>query len=280
MQFDTLPTKLKSLENKPLYALIWTTTPWSLVANQAIAFSKDVVYCVVEDNSKNLYVVAQECVTSIERRFGPLKSITTIKGKKYPLVESYARKRAVIASDNSLTGHELIEARYLHPITKERLPFLPGQHVTTSIGTGLVHTAPAHGPEDFLIAIDNNISVVSYFFFSPTIHLERFAIYINHWLQLSLVDEEGCFTVDTGDKFAGLNVLTDGADKVLDHIGPDVLHTDVITHSYPYDWRTKKPVIIRASHQWFIDINSIKQKAIVSRSDILPKRPVSRSRAY
>lgn len=53
------------------------------------------------------------------------------------------------------------ETKYFHPITKERLPFLPGQHVTTNVGTGLVHTAPAHGPEDFLIAIENNIPVVS-----------------------------------------------------------------------------------------------------------------------
>lgn len=61
-----------------------------------------------------------------------------------------------------LTGQELDQAKYFHPITKQRLPFLSGQHITTSIGTGLVHTAPAHGPEDFLIAIENNISVVSY----------------------------------------------------------------------------------------------------------------------
>lgn len=56
------------------------------------------------------------------------------------------------------------EAKYFQPITKERLSFLPGQHVTTNVGTGLVHTAPAHGPEDFLIAIENNISVVSYLY--------------------------------------------------------------------------------------------------------------------
>lgn len=61
-----------------------------------------------------------------------------------------------------LTGQELGEAKYLHPITKQSLPFVPGHHVTTNVGTGLVHTAPAHGPEDFLIAIENNISVVSH----------------------------------------------------------------------------------------------------------------------
>jgi len=64
----------------------------------------------------------------------------------------------------------LDEAKYLHPITKQRLPFLPGQHVTTNVGTGLVHTAPAHGSEDFLIAIENNIPVVS--------HLLSMTIYI------------------------------------------------------------------------------------------------------
>jgi len=61
-----------------------------------------------------------------------------------------------------LIGQELGEAKYLHPITKQRLPFLSGHHVTTDFGTGLVHTAPAHGPEDFFIAIENNIPVVSY----------------------------------------------------------------------------------------------------------------------
>lgn len=85
-------------------------------------------------------------------------------------------------------------------------------------------------------------------------------------LQLSVIDDEGRFTKDAGNKFVGLDVLTDGANKILDHIRPDVLHIETITHSYPYDWRTKKPIIIRASHQWFIDIKSIKQKAIVSQS--------------
>lgn len=61
-----------------------------------------------------------------------------------------------------LTGQELGEAKYLHPITKQRLPFLSGHHVTTNVGTGLVHTAPAHGAEDFLVAMENNIPVVSH----------------------------------------------------------------------------------------------------------------------
>lgn len=165
MQLDasTLSSKLRNLENKPLYALIWTTTPWSLMANQAIAFSDNIVYCIVEDNSKNLYIFAQECLTSIEQKLGPLKLITTIAGKTHfaALIVFYVPKYFIQLKINFLIGQELSESKYFHPITKKRLPFLSGQHVTTSIGTGLVHTAPAHGPEDFLIAVENNIPVVS-----------------------------------------------------------------------------------------------------------------------
>lgn len=101
-------------------------------------------------------------------------------------------------------------------------------------------------------------------FYSNSIRFELMVL----MLQLSLIDDDGCFIRETGDEFVGLNVLTDGANKILHHIGENVLHTDMITHSYPYDWRTKKPVIIRASHQWFIDINSIKEAAIVSQSSL------------
>ncbi|EZA61699.1 hypothetical protein DMN91_004103 [Ooceraea biroi] len=225
MQLDTLPSKLRNLEDRPLYALIWTTTPWSLIANQAIAFSH-IPYCVVEDNSGNRYILAQECLADVERKIGPLKILTTIEGQ------------------------DLTEAKYLHPVTKERLPFLFGKHVTVKVGTGLVHTAPAHGPDDFLIALENDIPV------------------------LSFIDEDGCFTKEAGDRFAGLDVLTDGGNRVLDHIGADVVHLDTTVHSYPYDWRTKKPVIIRASHQWFIDIGSIRQKAIdsIANLSVYPKQ--------
>jgi len=84
MQLDTLPSTLRNLGDKPIYALIWTTTPWSLIANQAIAFSNDVLYCVVEDNSENRYILAKECLAmlclDIEEKVGPLKMITSIKG--------------------------------------------------------------------------------------------------------------------------------------------------------------------------------------------------------
>lgn len=83
MRVDThvLASSLKDLQNKPLYVLIWTITPWSLIANQA--FSNNIVYCIVENSSKNLYILAQECLASIEQKLGPLKLITTIMGNIY-----------------------------------------------------------------------------------------------------------------------------------------------------------------------------------------------------
>lgn len=82
-------------------------------------------------------------------------------------------------------------------------------------------------------------------------------------LQVSLVDEEGKYTDETGPEFCGKYVLTDGVELTLNKIQKDVLHKEEIVHSYPYDWRTKKPLILRASHQWFINTNALKEKAIV-----------------
>lgn len=83
------------------------------------------------------------------------------------------------------------------------------------------------------------------------------------YFQISLVDEEGKYTDEVGPEFSGLKVLNEGTEAVLAHLKQDVLHTETITHSYPYDWRTKKPIIVRASHQWFINTDSIKEKALV-----------------
>ncbi|XP_043496541.1 isoleucine--tRNA ligase, mitochondrial isoform X1 [Polistes fuscatus] len=214
LQMCDVPLKLKRFTNDTIYALAWTTTPWTLVANQALAFSANSEYCLTEDAHGNFYIIAEALVKNIELKIGHLKSIATINGS------------------------ELSDAKYLHPITKERLPFLPGEHVTMNLGTGLVHTAPAHGPEDFLLALRYNIPV------------------------LSIVDHNGRYTEAAGLEFAGLKVLDEGTEKVLQHVNQDILHVEFIKHSYPYDWRTKEPVIIRASHQWFVDINSIKTKAL------------------
>lgn len=83
-------------------------------------------------------------------------------------------------------------------------------------------------------------------------------------VQECLVDEDGCYTEGAGSALQGLPVLSKGSQAVMDLLSADILHAEQFLHSYPYDWRTKQPVILRASCQWFIDTNALKQKAIVS----------------
>ena len=78
-----------------------------------------------------------------------------------------------------------------------------------------------------------------------------------------MVDERGCYTEQAGKKLMNLSVLNEGTDSVLKILRSVIMHQETITHSYPYDWRTKLPVILRASKQWFFDTNAIKDRAIV-----------------
>lgn len=78
------------------------------------------------------------------------------------------------------------------------------------------------------------------------------------------MDENGCYTSEAGSQFAGMNVLNEGTDAVLSLIGNKIVHSEIYEHNYPYDWRSKKPVIIRASRQWFINTDSLKHRALVS----------------
>ncbi|XP_051156540.1 isoleucine--tRNA ligase, mitochondrial [Leptopilina boulardi] len=211
-----LPPSLSEFKEKNIYALTWTTTPWTLVANQALAFSSDAIYCIAKKSDGDLYLIAQDLLCHVTEKIGYLNPLKTIKGS------------------------ELNGAKYLQPISGISLPFLAASHVNTLVGTGLVHTAPAHGSEDFCVALEHKIPV------------------------LSVVNEEGCYTDEAGSQFTGKEVLKDGTNIVLDHLSKDVLHTEILVHSYPYDWRTKKPIITRASHQWFIDTDALKEKAAES----------------
>lgn len=124
---------------RKVYALIWTTTPWSLAANQAVCFSPELKYSIVKLVARpenELYIVATSLIQDIAVQVE--KTISSIDG-------------------NDLNG-----TYYSHPIlTDQLLPMLPAGHVQANKGTGLVHTAPAHGPDDFLVSLAHNISIVS-----------------------------------------------------------------------------------------------------------------------
>ncbi|XP_059055772.1 isoleucine--tRNA ligase, mitochondrial [Achroia grisella] len=232
---QNVPSVLQNVAaGKNIFAIIWTTTPWTLVANKAICYSPQLKYSLVTLASRpgDIFIVCSTLVEALENILG-----TEIK----QLVE--------------FDGHQLDGTTYKNHLVNEILPFLEGDHVTASKGTGLVHTAPAHGPEDFLVALKNNMTV-----------------------QCN-VDESGRY-INLTPEFNGLQVLSEGQDLVVDRLGESVIHRGVYVHSYPLDWRTKKPVIIRASKQWFVDTAALKENALASldKVQLLPASSAEQSR--
>ena len=144
-----------------------------------------------------------------------------------------------------LQGTDLLKSTYRNPLipSSPEFPILPALYVTADSGTGLVHSAPGHGAEDY--------NLLSKIFISP----------------YSPVDGEGRFTDDVVPKsLRGLPVLDAGNQAVLNLLKDSgaLLHQHVFRHKYPYDWRSKKPVIVRATEQWFADVESIKNDAVTS----------------
>ncbi|CAN7999471.1 unnamed protein product [Ixodes pacificus] len=199
-------------EGSEVSVLIWTTTPWTLPANQAVCFSTKHEYSVIRtDPACTLLVVASEMIPQVRGH----------------LVQN-AQVLLTFEGADVLSG-----ATYSNPFRPgKEFPLVPGDHVTMDKGTGLVHSAPNHGFEDFQNALKHGIAP-----------------------EECLVDEAGCFTAGAGDGLKGRSVLTEGSEAVLTTLGNRVLHRGVYTHSYPYDWRSKKPVIVRSSRQWFINLD-------------------------
>lgn len=205
-----------------LYVLTWTTTPWTLPLNNAISIDANEEYSLIQfdDQSKNpvveLYLVASPLIESLRTQFSPRSF--SIRG--------------------SVRGSEIEGKFYVGSWCKDvALPIVSSPHVAMTMGTGCVHTAYAHGFDDFEIARRRGEKVL-----------------VN-------VDERGRYMREMGHDLQGKSVLGEGNIKVLELLNKDVVMTKKHVHSYPYDWRTKKPVIIRASAQWFIDTNSLSEKA-------------------
>jgi isoleucyl-tRNA synthetase len=133
----------------------------------------------------------------------------------------------------TLTGNDIIGTTYSHPLYDRNAPVLAGgDYITTESGTGLVHTAPGHGQEDYQTGLKYGLDLVS-----P-------------------VDDVGKFTIEAGERFVGLSVLGEGNQAIIDaltEVGA-LLKVEDYGHKYPYDWRTKKPTIFRATDQWFASV--------------------------
>ncbi len=200
---------------------IWTTTPWTIPGNLAVAVNPELTYAVVEGgsqtNQSQFLLVAADLV---ERLSATLETPLTVK--------------------TTVKGEALENCTYQHPLfERESKIVIGGDYITTESGTGLVHTAPGHGQEDYGVG-------------------QRYGLPI-----LSPVDADGKFTAEAG-QFAGLNVLKDANPAIIEALNTagSLLKEVPYVHKYPYDWRTKKPTIFRATEQWFASVEGFRDEAI------------------
>ena len=196
--------------------VIWTTTPWTLPANLGIAVHPDFEYQVVKYNGES-YLVAKERVTFLAEKFG---------------WENYE-------TGEVLVGKDLEYLLCQHPFLDRTSTLILADYVTLDSGTGLVHTAPGHGVDDYLVGqLQYKLGV------------------------LSPVDNQGVLTEEAG-QFAGKFVFDANKDIIahLDETGA-LLKQEDITHSYPHDWRSKKPIIFRATPQWFCSVDAFRSELL------------------
>ncbi|MEO8768190.1 MAG: isoleucine--tRNA ligase [Nitrosospira sp.] len=194
-------------KNTTVYAVIWTTTPWTLPANQAVSVHPDFDYALVE-TPRGLLILAADLAQTCLERYG-------LHGKTLAVCK----------------GAALESIPLNHPFNGQGVPIICGEHVTLEAGTGLVHTAPAHGLDDYFIGQKYGLS------------------------DDSPVDDNGKFITGT-PVVAGLFVWK-ANDVVIDTLRASghLLHMEKIQHSYPHCWRHRTPIIFRSTPQWFIGMN-------------------------
>jgi isoleucyl-tRNA synthetase len=199
--------------------VIWTTTPWTLPANQGIAVGADIEYVLADFPAQGRVVVAAELLPALARRFG---------------AEPAVRAR--------VPGGRLEGAAACHPFAGRTVPVILGQHVTLEAGTGLVHTAPAHGVEDYVVGQQYGLPVDN-----PVLSSGRFS---------EATPLVGGLHVRKADEPIVAALRESGA----------LAHLAEITHSYPHCWRHKTPLIFRATPQWFISMEAtgLRAKALAA----------------
>jgi len=215
---DDVSAAIPALAGKQAYVVIWTTTPWTIPANLAVALHPEFDYVALE-TEKGVLIVAE--------------------GLKDSFLAATGLSGEVLATFSATL---LERKRCKHPFYDRDSIVLLGEHVTLEAGTGCVHTAPGHGQEDYELALKEGLEV-----YNP-------------------VDNYGKY-LSTVEFFGGQQVFA-ANQSVIDKLieVEALLQTSKISHSYPHCWRCKKPIIFRATEQWFISMkaNDLRQKALAA----------------
>ncbi len=199
--------------------IIWTTTPWTIPANKALAYSPILTYAIIkindEGNFKNKQIViAKDLLETV---------IKECKIKNFDIVKEFKGKEF----KGTICKHPFLDMGYNYDI-----PMLEAGFVTTEQGTGIVHCAPSHGPDDFNLCLSNNIKA------------------------LETVDDDGKYTKNI-IKFEGIHIFKANPIVIENLINQKkLLANGKLTHSYPHSWRSKAPLVHRATAQWFISMES------------------------
>ncbi|CAL4319386.1 Isoleucine--tRNA ligase [Buchnera aphidicola (Chaitophorus sp. 3695)] len=207
--FKIFKYHIKNTNINNVYIIIWTTTPWTLPASQAISINPNFLYYLVKIKDR-IFILAKKTIKKVFK---------ILKIKKYEKI-------------GSIKGKKLENLNFLHAFLKIHIPIILSSHVTLEIGTGIVHTAPAHGQEDYIACQKYNIQpknlITSYGFYKKNIHKKIYKknVFKSNSIIISLLKKNN-----------------------------SLLKIHSIKHSYPHCWRHKSPVIFRSTKQWFININ-------------------------
>lgn len=197
--------------------VIWTTTPWTLPSNQAVSLNPDLEYVLVQ------------CVTGADDANQISRRVVLAEALLESVMERWGVQDYQVLAKTKGDAFEKLMLQ--HPFYHRQVPVILGDHVTTEAGTGCVHTAPDHGMDDFVVAAKYDIGTLNY------------------------IDDNGVFRADV-ERFAGEHVykVDEQVIEVLKQQG-HLLSCGKITHSYAHCWRTKTPLIYRATPQWFVSMN-------------------------
>ena len=204
--------------------VIWTTTPWTIPANKALAYNENLDYLIIQINDDGNFqnekiVIAEALLDSVIKDCGikKFKNLKKIKGKDFK---------------KTVCKHPFFDLGYDYDI-----PMLEANFVTTEQGTGIVHCAPSHGPDDFNLCLNNGIKAIE------------------------TVDDDGKYTKNVS-LFEGTHIFKANPiviEKLKDQ--KKLLFNSILVHSYPHSWRSKAPLVHRATPQWFISMESHKLRS-------------------